>query len=112
MENFAERLIVFRLRKGCKSQSSFAREIKVKPQNVSSWENGTMPDRENLQKIKDRYPDVNIDWIVSKKGDMLLKEVPPSVSNEELSKALDVANKERDYWKSKFMEEIENKFKK
>lgn len=54
------------------SSSAFANEIGVQRSSVSHVLSGrNKPSLDFIIKIKDRYPDVNLDWILTGKGGMI-----------------------------------------
>ncbi|MGC4129932.1 MAG: helix-turn-helix transcriptional regulator [Bergeyella sp.] len=56
------------------SSSDFADEIEVQRSNISHITSGrNKPSLEFITKIKNRFPEINLDWIVLAKGEMLEK---------------------------------------
>ena len=78
-----ERIIEYLDFKGI-SKSEFGREIGVSSAYISSMRKSFQPDK--IQSIAAKYPDLNLDWLLTGKGSML-KEEPKatlSLSAEEL----------------------------
>ena len=72
MESVKERLIAY-LSKNRITKSSFAREVGVSNAFISSIRKSISP--EVLQKIKEAFPDLNIEWLMTGEGSMLLGDV-------------------------------------
>lgn len=58
-----------------KNLTTFGKEIGLNPETVRKVCNGTTKDPKIsfLLKIKERYPEVNLEWLISGKGEMLSK---------------------------------------
>ena|SRR5271157_1288269 len=64
------------------SPSDFAEEIGVQRSSISHLISGrNKPSLEFIQKILTRYPDINTEWLLSEKGEMLRNGFEP-VNNE------------------------------
>ncbi len=71
MESVKERLIAYLSKKRI-TKSSFAREVGVSNAFISSIRKSISP--EVLQKIKEAFPDLNIEWLMTGEGNMILAE--------------------------------------
>ena len=72
MSNVKERLIFFLDSKRI-SKAEFGRQIGVSNAFVTSIKNSISP--EKLQKIKDSYPELNVEWLLTGEGAMLIGDV-------------------------------------
>lgn len=72
MCNVKQRLISFLGEKRI-SKAEFGRKVGVSNAFVSSIKNSISP--ETLQKIKDVYPDLNVEWLLTGEGSMILGDV-------------------------------------
>ncbi len=76
------------------SPSDFAEEIGVQRSSISHLISGrNRPSLEFVQKILTRYPDINTEWLLSGKGEMLRNGITP-ISNELHLEDTIVKNKE------------------
>lgn len=76
------------------SPSDFAEEIGVQRSSISHLISGrNRPSLEFVQKILTRYPDINTEWLLSGKGEMLRNGINP-ISNELHLEDTIVKNKE------------------
>ena len=108
MANFGTRLDEFGRSKGFKSQEDFAQSFGMTQKNITSWIAGSVPSPKNLDKITKAYPELNRDWLLYGTGSMILEK---SAKELELMRKIEAVVKEKEYWKAKYMEEVENKFK-
>ena len=64
------------------SSSEFADEIDVQRSSISHILSGrNKPSLEFIVKIKNRFPEINWDWIILGNGEMLKNETPPTSEN-------------------------------
>ena len=55
------------------SKSEFGRKIGVSNSYISSMRKSIQPDK--MEKIKKMYPDLNIEWLMTGEGDMIVGEI-------------------------------------
>ena len=61
------------------SQKDFANEIRISPGTLSSIFSGrNKPTLNTLNNIHDRFPEVNMDWLMNGKGEMFASSTPIS----------------------------------
>lgn len=72
MKNIKERLEFYLLSKRI-NKSEFGRRIGVSNAFISSMKKSISP--EKLAKIKEEFPDLSIDWLMTGEGDMIIGEV-------------------------------------
>lgn len=89
METLAERLLAFRRYKKL-TQTEFAEIATITQGNVNHYETGkSYPDRNKTVAIKNAFPELNIDWLVEGKGEMLKESVDlPRINKEDKYKML------------------------
>ncbi|GAA4393338.1 helix-turn-helix transcriptional regulator [Hymenobacter koreensis] len=78
---FASRVKQFREFKGL-AQQAFAERCQLTQGNVSQMEQGTEPKQSNVAKIISGFPDLNPDWLLLGKGNMLRDGRNLSVAEE------------------------------
>jgi len=65
------------------SQKNFAEEICISPGTLSSIFSGrNKPTLNTLNNIHERFPEVNMDWLMNGKGEMFVSSAPVSPSAE------------------------------
>lgn len=66
------------------SQKNFAEEICISPGTLSSIFSGrNKPTLNTLNNIHERFPEVNMDWLMNGKGEMFVSSAPVSPSAED-----------------------------
>lgn len=86
--HWGARLKLLQESKALKSQREFARQLGVGPQTLSNWLNKDTghPPGLLLVKLRETFPDVNVDWLLTGQGSMFVPvaPVPSERSSEEL----------------------------
>jgi transcriptional regulator with XRE-family HTH domain len=78
MQTTKERLIAFLKHKKL-SQAKFAEIIGVSSGYVNNMTEN--PTQETISKIKEKFPELNIDWLLKEEGEMLTKETSTDILN-------------------------------
>lgn len=71
MANFGTRLEEFRVFKRFKTQEEFAQTFGMSQKNIASWIAGSTPNATNIKKIVTAHPELNEDWLLFGRGDMI-----------------------------------------
>lgn len=91
MKEIGKRLITFRNSIGYSKQSDFLQEIHkrvglgISQGNLSHWESEKHPpDSKKLDLLKKAFPELNIHWLFSGEGEMLIKNSGPKIEDQEI----------------------------
>lgn len=67
-------------------QTEFADKLKVQRSNISHFLSGrNKPRVDFLEKLKQAYPEINLEWFIMGTGEMLIKEEKPKEKKEDTS---------------------------
>lgn len=84
MNTLGERIKKIIELKGCKTNAQFARELGISDKNINNYvANKFDPKADFFQKLISRYPDVDINWLITGQQSNLLQERADIVSDIE-----------------------------
>ena len=77
METANDRLTAVRTALGFVRKADFAEVVGIERSTYDKMEKGpNKPSADNLEKIAARYPDINLNWLLTGHGEMLLSRLP------------------------------------
>lgn len=90
ISDFSYRLKAF-MRVKSLINKDLAKIVKTDSTQVGRWLSGSIPKIDKLQKLKDEYPDLNLNWLLNGEGQMSTSETEEELKR--LKKALQETDK-------------------